>query len=389
MGLNIAKLKKRMDRLDKETGGSKVTWFTPKVGRNVIRVLPAKDGGNDFYQEVLRHSNLDQIGMEKSFMNCRHTDPDVDSCPLCELSDQMNDSDDKKDSDIGYSIKAKTRFFMNVCLNSNDEEGNENYDTVMVYDCPPTVFREIINAITDEDYLDQDGESLILDPDEGYDFVIKRAGKGRRNTKYTVTVRPKTSEVHIADWEEKLNDLKQFTEISSEKEMVNLINGEDEEDDEDEDSDDEEEEERTTRKSSSKKHIRHRRPEPDPDEEDEDEDDDQDEDEEETKPKRRVRRTRSSSRKPSDEDEDEETEDEEERPSPRSKRRTRKNRTSKRNVEDEEELDPEDESDELEKEITEQAKSLGRKSQRKTHSKKRQEEEEEDEDDFDDDSLPF
>lgn len=335
MGLNLSKLRAKMKKMDENMGNSDTSWYKPKGERNIVRLLPSKNSDDDFYKEVLIHYNLNMIGLEDKQLNCLYTDPSNDSCPLCETIDLLNESSDSKDNDVAKRIKPTSRFYLNVCFNSKNDADDDNFDEVMVWNCPQSVFRQMLDFITDPDYIDDDGNSIILDPEEGYDFVVRVKGKGR-NTKYEVGVRPKSSGVHIKDWESKLNDLSNFGKTLSAKEMYKKIDGGGEDDSDEEDSEDEEKEQSKTKPSSRKVHHH-------------------EEDEEEDKPLKK--KGTHSSRKPSD-DEDEDSEDEE------------------------------DDSDDLEREIKAQAKKASRGHRAKIHHHE-EEEDDDDGEDEDEDDLPF
>lgn len=339
MGLNIAKLRKKMKKMNDSMNGGNITYYKPEKGRNVIRVLPAKDGGDDFYKEVLTHYNLNRIGMEDKSLTCLRTDPKAKSCPLCESAKMLMNSDNKGDQNVGKRIKSTERFYLNVCLNSDRDEDNEHFNDVMVWNCPKSVFNEMLKSIIDPDYLDEDTQdSMILDPEEGYDFVVEVTPPKNKHEyqKYDVRVRPKTSAVHIKDWKDKLNDLSQFGKTISEKEMMEKIDGEDTDNDDESDSDHENDDEKEEEESHHKIHRNHHS---------------EDNDDEELDERPRKHQSHSHHRHPFYEEEEDNDDDE-------------------------------DETVDLDKEIEREAKKIS--GGRASHKNHRKHDEDEDEDDYDD-----
>lgn len=276
MGLNIEALKKKLAETKEKTsrsggGGGDFGWFSPSDGRNVIRILPPKDGG-EFYAETMVHYNLGPD--KKKSAVCRKAAGEK-HCPVCDLVDALykGDADDKK---LAGRIKARGKYYFNV-IDRSVEEDDENFGKVLVYGSGVTVFEEILGIICDPDYGD------ITDAKEGYDIIITKSGKGL-DTEYKINARPKQTKIGVDDWEEKLVDISVLTKAKSEEDIEYLLeNGEWPKRESSDDDEDEKEEKKSKPKKDKVKDKKKKKPEPEP-EEDEDDEDDEDELEEDDLP---------------------------------------------------------------------------------------------------------
>lgn len=224
MGLDIDKLRQKLqDTKEKQQnrGGGKVDYWKPKDGRNVIRILPAKDG-QEFYSEAVVRYNVGP----KNRMVTVPTDS-KEPCPIREFVDALYKSGDKGDEKLAKKMKASTRYYFNV-IDRSVEEDSEEYGKVLVFGCGTTIFTDILGIIVDPDFGD------ITNPDEGYDIIITKSGKGL-DTEYKTVARPKQTAIGIADWREKLYDLAKIATPKSLEKREQILSGEDSEDDEDDD----------------------------------------------------------------------------------------------------------------------------------------------------------
>lgn len=215
MGLNIDALRKKMQEVkDKQSRGGSTDFWSPKEGRNVIRILPAKEG-QEFYAEARVRYN---VGPNKKMVTVP-LDSSPANCPIHEFVDKLFKSGDKDDEKLAKRLRATNRYYFNV-IDRSVEEGTEDYGKVQVFGCGSTIFTDILGIICDPDYGD------ITDAEEGYDIIINKSGKGL-DTEYKTNARPKQTPIGIDDWKEKLNDLQKIATPKSYEKRAQILAGED------------------------------------------------------------------------------------------------------------------------------------------------------------------
>lgn len=232
MGLDIEALRKKMQEV-KNRGGGGADFWSPKDGRNVIRILPAKEG-QEFYSEARVRYN---VGPKKRMVTVP-MDSSPDNCPIHAYVDELYKSGDADDEKLAKKMKASNRYYFNI-IDRSVEEGEEGYGKVQVFGCGTTIFTDILGIIVDPDYGD------ITDPEEGFDLIINKSGKGLQ-TEYKTHARPKQTAIGIPDWKEKLADLQKIATPKSYDDRLAILNGEEES------GDDEKETKKETKKESKK-----------------------------------------------------------------------------------------------------------------------------------------
>lgn len=226
MGVNIEALRKKMEEVKERQsrGGGNVNFWSPKAGRNVIRILPAKEG-QEFYAEAKVRYN---VGPNKKMVTVP-LDSSKENCPIHEFVDALFKSGDKDDEKLAKRMKASNRYYFNV-IDRSLEEGDENYGKVMVFGCGTTIFTDILGIIVDPDYGD------ITDPELGYDIIITKSGTGL-DTEYKTNARPKQTPIGVDNWKENLSDLAKLATPKSYEKRAAILAGEDASDDDDSDED--------------------------------------------------------------------------------------------------------------------------------------------------------
>lgn len=215
MGLDIEALRKKMQEVkDRQNrGGGGINFWSPKEGRNVIRILPAKEG-QEFYSEAKVRYN---VGPKKKMVTVP-LDSSPENCPIHEFVDKLFDSGDKDDEKLAKSMRMSNRYYFNI-IDRSIEEGEEGYGDVQVFGCGTTIFTDILGIIVDPDYGD------ITDPEKGFDIIINKSGSGLQ-TEYRTNARPKQTPIGIEGWEEKLADLQRIATPKSYEDRLAILNGE-------------------------------------------------------------------------------------------------------------------------------------------------------------------
>ena len=130
-GLDIAKLAERLAQLDKNDNreSSGMSFLNIKDGRNVLRVLPAREGADVFYEEAWVHYG---VGKSKDNKNgtmivCPTTHNENAKCPVCELSSELKKLSSKKDDSYdkqARSIYRKKRVYYNAISRDESSHGS-------------------------------------------------------------------------------------------------------------------------------------------------------------------------------------------------------------------------------------------------------------------------
>ena len=296
------------------------TFFKPKEGKNIIRILPPWSKAGLWYKEATLHYGLAVDGKDRAVPCLKMFDKD---CPVCAKREEFMEGsgEDKKLAD---KLRPRTKFYANIL----DRATNQ----VKIWGFSQKTLGVLLSYASDPDYGD------ISDPESGFDLVVDRTGTTMTDTRYNIRVKPKPSEVDMDSLELHNLDLETVEEMEEEdlEEIVisnfgKVKKSKKDDDEEDEDEEDEEEDEPKKKKKSSD--------EDDEDDEDEDEEpkkkkksskddeDDEDDDDEEDEPKKKKKKVKS-------EDDEEDEED-----SPKKKKK------SKDDEEDDEDDDDEDEDE--------------------------------------------
>lgn len=163
--------KQYRDRLSQKLDSAGVRWWKPKVGTNVIRILPSWKGRQfEFFKMVFVHWN---VGENKNKVFCPTTEGQENFCPICSYVEELYNSGLEEDIAEAKEISRRERYACNILDKSGQTEG------VAVYEMGPKLFRDILFLFTDGDYGDVD------DPKVGRDIKIVRVGTGMTDTKYS------------------------------------------------------------------------------------------------------------------------------------------------------------------------------------------------------------
>jgi hypothetical protein len=158
------------ERIKAQSGGD---FWTPKVGRNLIRILPPWKQGALFWRETSVHWN---VGPDSKMLVCLQKELGK-PCYICEVVERLQNSQDPRDQAVASEMKANVRVFYNIVDLDNVEKG------IQVYTSGIKILQDVLAYFADPDWGD------ITHPEHGYDIVIEREGTTRENTKYQVRAR--------------------------------------------------------------------------------------------------------------------------------------------------------------------------------------------------------
>lgn len=147
-------------------------------GDNVVRLLPptwddAEHYGHDIYVHY-------EIGPDKGTYLCLNK-MKGEKCPICE---ERKRAQNEGDEEYAKKLEPKKRVLVYVIDRNKEKEG------IKVWAMPWTLDRDIVKVSVDK----RTGEVLPIDhPDDGYDVMFERTGKGPRTEYVGVSIDRKSS----------------------------------------------------------------------------------------------------------------------------------------------------------------------------------------------------
>ena len=180
MALDIAKIRARLDNV-KNNGKAGGSFWRPKDGTQVIRIVPTVDG--DPFKDYWFHYNLgpDQRGG----LLCPKKNHG-DNCPICDFKDQLwkdfNETQDQDTMKLAKDLSPRQRFFSPVMVRTEEAEG------IRIWGYGKEAYTSLLNLVLNPEYGD------ITDVDDGTDLTLTY-GKppGANFPKTTLTPRRRTS----------------------------------------------------------------------------------------------------------------------------------------------------------------------------------------------------
>lgn len=142
-------------------------------GDNVVRILPptwddAEHYGHDIYVHY-------EIGPDKGTYLCLNK-MKGEKCPICE---ERKRAQNEGDEEYAKKLEPKKRVLVYVIDRNKEKEG------IKVWAMPWTLDRDIVKVSVDK----RTGEVLPIDhPDDGYDVMFERTGKGPRTEYVGVSI---------------------------------------------------------------------------------------------------------------------------------------------------------------------------------------------------------
>ena len=168
MGINLDKMRAKLNAVQNRGGGSKKSAFwRPEDGEQTIRILPTADG--DPFKEFFFHYNL---GKNAGFLSPKKNFGEDD--PLDGFIRQLFNEGTEESTKMAKSLMARQRFFSPVLVRGQEEEG------VKVWGYGKQVYEQLLNLVLNPEYGD------ITDPNEGTDLLLsygKPAGASFPQTK--------------------------------------------------------------------------------------------------------------------------------------------------------------------------------------------------------------
>lgn len=258
------------------------TYWKPKEGKSVIRILPPWNDEGEFYFETALHYGFQVDGKNRAYPCLKALGEK--ECPACDMYKQLNEGS-KEDKELAKALQPRRKFYVNVIDRANPS-------SVQIWGFSSKTLRTLLGYIQDPDWGD------FTDPEEGNDVVVEREGTGRMDTKYSYRIKPKASAIDVEGWEGMMHDLSsEVVEEISEEELQEIVDNnygsgakrpkKKSSEDEEEEEETEEAEEKKSKKQEDEEEEEEKAP---PKKKRRDEEEEEQEEEEEEKPKKKSRR---------------------------------------------------------------------------------------------------
>jgi hypothetical protein len=250
MALDISKLAERLAQLNRggNNSNSSMGFISIKDGRNVVRLLPKREGDETSLfgeQEVFVHYGVGKSETNKngSMVVCPTTYGDDKKCPVCELAAELRRLSKKKDDSYDKQARSsgrKKRVYYNAVSREEDlnsykydadkkkwyNKDGEEESPIKVLGTGVGVYKDVLKIICDPEYGD------ITDFNDGLDVIITKSGTGF-NTEYDVkTVRKESPAIPddapaelVKGWKEALHDLSSLAKVKTYSEIAATMDG--------------------------------------------------------------------------------------------------------------------------------------------------------------------
>tara|TARA_R110000824_G_scaffold61487_3_gene163521 strand:- start:11 stop:793 length:783 start_codon:yes stop_codon:yes gene_type:complete len=216
--VNIDELRKKYAEINNQGGGANSDFlskfFMMEEGTSVVRVLPSKDEGKEFYAETAIHRLNDR--------NYHCPRVKGDKCPVCDTYYNMwkeinaigkETPKGKELQDIARQIKSRKRFYLNV-VDRRDE-------SVKILSVGQKLFGKVLDCFFDEDFGD------ITDLGEGWDFKIVKDTQGQWPNYDKSAPKPKQSpagsDKECAVWMDELHDIHGLVKVATYDDLKALM----------------------------------------------------------------------------------------------------------------------------------------------------------------------
>jgi hypothetical protein len=204
-------IKERLSKLQSKNSGSafeKIDYATifwkPKLGKQVVRILPRKANKDFPFVEVAFH----QYNIFKKNVYSLENFGEKD--PVVQLMRELYDENTESSKELARKLKPRTKYFAQVLVRGEENLGSR------IWEFNKTTYEKLLSIMADEDFGSIDdvteGTDLTI---EGYNDVIKI---GKRDVNYVaVNVTPKRNISPISEDAELvkkvLDNQKEITEI--------------------------------------------------------------------------------------------------------------------------------------------------------------------------------
>lgn len=185
MGIDLSKLKSRLNSLSNTSNKTQVIW-KPKPGDQVVRIVPYKYQPDNPFIELKFHYGIGSKDSNGQPVSKTYLSPDTfhRPDPIVEFSNRLKKNGSKEDWRRGRDMEPKMRTFVPVLVRGEEGEG------VRFWGFGKQVYQDILSVMADPDYGD------ITDLTNGKDITVTfttadKTGKNFPET--TIRVKPKST----------------------------------------------------------------------------------------------------------------------------------------------------------------------------------------------------
>lgn len=197
---------------DSEVGeGGKTPFWSPKVGRNLVRMLPGL--GTNKPMIVSHQHYIELPGRPKVVFACPKA-LEKKPCPACTKSEQLMASKNQADRETAFGLKPRLRVYANIVDRGDVAKGPQ------VWGFGRTVYDQLRSLRADPDV----GDFFRIDA-SGFDIVVERKGTGKNDTEYHVRPSAKNLALGDASVLEVQSDLQRFRSVMEYDAIVAKLRG--------------------------------------------------------------------------------------------------------------------------------------------------------------------
>lgn len=199
-----------------ETAGDE-TFMKLKVGKNVVRFLPPRQGEKSPFKVVRQHFIRLPGNDAPVVFACPRHGAEKDRCPACEQAAKLRATGVKVDRDKAWDLMPKMRVFANVIDRKDMDAGPK------VLGFGKTIHEELTDL-----RQDPDAGGDFTHPEDGFDVIITRKGTGKNDTSYSVALARSDSPITDDDeeagiWYESMENLDQFAAPKTFDEVCEML----------------------------------------------------------------------------------------------------------------------------------------------------------------------
>jgi len=174
---NLDAIKKKIEDL---TGGPKSTntverpklkWFKPEMGEYSIRFLPYQDSNGQPFQEISYYDN--KLLSDKRFVAPMQFGLED---PIFDLINELRKDRSKETWKVIGSLRARERYYAPLIVRGKEDEG------VQIWEFNSKILKDIYSVLANPDYAEED----MMDPENGFDFLVKVTDSGKKWNKFVV-----------------------------------------------------------------------------------------------------------------------------------------------------------------------------------------------------------
>jgi hypothetical protein len=205
----LDKIRQKVKELDEK----KRRFWTPKDGNNLVRIMQWAEN-EPFYYESRQHfipwGGRNEKGM---VLACLEPAKGIGSCPACNVSKQLEDSDNQEENETGKRISATSRYFYNIIDLNQPEMGVQIFSSYS-----DKILQDLLGYYMDPECGD------FSDPKTGRNIAIHKVAKGKSGfAEYDTKVKMASTKIANRDWIKGVKDLRTLVPKPSVADMKALL----------------------------------------------------------------------------------------------------------------------------------------------------------------------